>query len=134
LMGPELSDGRVAAAASSFGIRLQPDREVIYVEPVGELDLATVSLLRQQIEELIAAGFEHVVIDLRRLSFIDLRGLQLIILLAAAAQRDGWLLTLIQGRAPVHRIFLLTNVIDRLPFGSALELAASCSKKSARVR
>jgi anti-sigma B factor antagonist len=124
-----LPDERLVSAAERFEIRVQPDREVIYVEPVGELDLANAPELRQQIVELLGAGFERVVIDLRRLSFIDLRGVQLLLSLAAEAQRDGWLLSLIQGPVAVHRIFLLTSVVDRLPFVSAPALAASWSEK-----
>ena len=102
-----------------FEIRVQPDRETVYVEPAGELDLASVPELREAVHELTDVGIEQVVIDLRRLTFIDVVGLRLLLRLDADARRDGWRLFLIPGPTSVQRIFALTATRERLPFIAA---------------
>ena len=110
---------RVAPQPTAFEVCLRPDRDVIYVKPVGELDLATVFQLRDELHELVAAGFMHVVIDLRALLFIDCAGVRLLVAMNADARRCGWRLSLIQGRACVRRVFELTATLDSLPFADA---------------
>jgi anti-anti-sigma factor len=95
---------------------VQPDRDAVQVVPVGELDIATVDRLRAAVEELVAVGFERVVIDLRELVFIDCSGLRLLRALYDGARRDDWRLALIQGPAPVRRLFAMTETLALLPF------------------
>ena len=85
------------------------------VKPLGELDLATVPELDQQVQELVAVCFEDLLLDLRGLSFIDATGLTLLLELAQQSQREGWRLTLIPGKGQVERILVLTGCRDRLP-------------------
>jgi anti-anti-sigma regulatory factor len=44
-------------------VRVEPDRD----KPEGELDLAAAAELRERVQELLRAGFEHWVVDLRGL-------------------------------------------------------------------
>jgi hypothetical protein len=50
----------VVSGELGFQVHVQPARDAIWVQPVGELDLATIPGLRGQVEELIAVGVEHV--------------------------------------------------------------------------
>ena len=52
----------------------------------GELDLAAGPRLRRPADELVAAGFEQLVIDLRAVTFIDVSAVRLLLELAARAQ------------------------------------------------
>jgi anti-anti-sigma factor len=107
------------AAASSvapFAVSVRPHRDAVHVAPSGELDIATVGALREQVDELVDAGFERVVVDLRELAFMDCAGLRLLHALNADAQRRGWELSLIQGRRPVRRVFEITETLQGLPF------------------
>lgn len=106
-----------------FDVRVQPDRDVIYVQPDGELDLATAPELHDQVQELIAAGFAHLVIDLRGLSFIDVTGLRLLLSFAKQAHDQGWQLSLIPGSGQVRRLCALADLNGQLPFCSAVALA-----------
>lgn len=115
------------ASRSPFGqfeLEVRPDRNVVRLEPEGELDLATAPLVRREAAELVMAGFARLVIDLRGLEFIDCSGVRLLLELDAAARADGWRLTLIPGRDAVQRVFALTNTLDRLSFTSADGLGA----------
>jgi hypothetical protein len=49
----------------------------VRVAPVGELDLLTAEPLVQTVRELRRSGVEHLVLDLRGLSFIDSSGVRL---------------------------------------------------------
>lgn len=127
-----LSSADRSACPARFEIRVQPDRDVVYVEPRGELDLATCARLRDDVTQLLAAGFTHMVIDLRGLRFIDCAGLRLLLALHRDAQRVGSLLSLIQGDAAVRRLFVLTATLDALPFVTAPPYAASRARLAVR--
>ncbi len=116
----ELIDDRRAVLA----VGVEPAREVVRVKPVGELDLATVSMLAGQVSELLMVGFEQLIIDLRGLSFIDISGLRLLLSLTRRARSDGWRLTLIQGNGPVERLFALTETDRQLPFSPLVAVDA----------
>ena len=103
-------------AAARFEVVVEPAREVVRVKPVGELDLASGPVLREQVDELLAVGFAQVIVDLRGLSFIDVTGVRLFLRLADDARRDGWRLSLLPGRERLQRIFRLTHTLDELPF------------------
>ena len=84
--------------------------------PAGELDVASAPLLEQAIGELRATGVAHLIVDLRRVTFIDSAGLHLALDLAADAQANSLRLELLPGPPEVQRIFEVTGTLDQLPF------------------
>jgi anti-sigma B factor antagonist len=102
--------------AEQLRCEVTPERDLVRVRPVGALDAATAPVLRAEVDELRAAGFRHVLLDLSGLEFMDSSGVHLALALDAAARSDGFTLALVPGPAPVQRIFELTNTIGRLPF------------------
>jgi anti-anti-sigma factor len=100
----------------SFRVEVHPERDTVRVAPVGELDLLGAEQLDQRLTELHDAGFRKLVVDLRRVTFIDSRGVILIIRWDAHARHNGMELSLTEGPRAVQRIFELTGVLDRLPF------------------
>jgi anti-sigma B factor antagonist len=107
-------DERMIGPAAVFEVRVEPAREVVRVKPIGELDLTTGPELREQVSELVAVGFEHLVIDLRGLTFVDATGVALLLGLAEQARSGGWRLSLIPGHDQVQRILSLTGTLDQL--------------------
>ena len=99
-----------------FRIDVEPARESVRVAPVGELDIATVGKLQDEVTRLRETGFDHIVLDLRGVRFLDSTGLRLVLELDAAARADGHDLHLIRGADVVHRIFEVTQVVERLHF------------------
>jgi anti-anti-sigma factor len=79
---------------------------------VGDLDIASADVLDAAVRDVRVRGFEHVVIDLRGLRFVDSSGLRVLLNLRNAAERDGHRLTLVAGRRAVQRIFELTATRD----------------------
>ena len=114
-------DERMIDAEVAFEVRVEPARDVVRVKPIGELDLTTAPELREQVAELVAVDFEHVLIDLRGVSSIDAGVVALLLRLAGQARRAGWRLSLIQRQDQVQRILALTGALDQLPFDDGHE-------------
>ena len=112
-----------------FAIEVQRRDHLTIVRPSGELDMATIETLRTTLDDATAEtlraaldGVEsgaRLVLDLRRLSFIDATGLHLLVALDERAQRDGFLLTLIAPEAPIDRAIQLCGLDQALPFAPA---------------
>lgn len=111
-----LTNGDGLEELEPFRIEVEPSRDVVRVVPVGELDLATADVLRQEIDRLHEAGFNSLVLDLRRLLFMDSTGLRLILEIDAGSRNDGWDFSLVRGSEGVQRLFEVTNLTDRLDF------------------
>jgi anti-sigma B factor antagonist len=107
---------RMAHALHRLEIRVRPGRDAVRVQPTGELDLCGSRRLSAAIDELVEAGFAHVVVDLRGVEFIDCAGVRVLLAQHAAAVRDDRRLSLVHARACVRRVFALTETLDVLPF------------------
>jgi stage II sporulation protein AA (anti-sigma F factor antagonist) len=124
-----------------FAVDVQRRDHLTIVQPRGELDMATVETLRSALDVAIADtlraaldGFEtgaRLVLDLRRLSFIDSSGLHLLVALDERARRDGFLLTLIAPAAPIDRAIQLCGLDQTLPFVPADEHALAAGARTA---
>lgn len=101
-----------------FRADAEPDREIVRVIATGELDLAGAGELRERLDELRAVGFEHVVLDLRRLTFMDLTGAHVILDANAAARRGGATFELIAGPEPVQRLLDMVGATDELSWAT----------------
>ncbi|MGH2918440.1 MAG: STAS domain-containing protein [Solirubrobacteraceae bacterium] len=91
-----------------FSISVAPGDHEAVVTSTGELDLVSAPLLQREVQLLLRAGFDHVVLDLRHIEFMDSTGLQVLLSLRNSAQRDGQRLILVAGRNEVQRIFDIT--------------------------
>jgi anti-sigma B factor antagonist len=96
-----------------FDVEIQPAHDRVIVIPKGELDMATVDQLGASIDGLVDAGFEMIVLDLRRLTFMDSTGLRLIV---SESRRPDVSIRLIDGTEVVARVFDLCAIRDQLPF------------------
>jgi anti-sigma B factor antagonist len=96
-----------------FSIHVRPARQRVIVAPKGDLDVATVGQLAVAIDELVDAGFDAIVIDLRETSFMDSSGVHA--LLEQTARADASF-TVIDGPRAVRRVIDLCGVRHLLPF------------------
>jgi anti-anti-sigma factor len=103
----------------AFRVEVHPDGQTARVVPVGELDLATADQVDEQLQALTARGFRRLVLDLRRLAFLNSTGLRLAICWDARARRDGIDFSLVAGCRGVQRAFDLTGLTDVLTFTDA---------------
>jgi anti-sigma B factor antagonist len=84
--------------------------------PSGELDIATAPQLEQEVRSLLARSVRDVVIDLRRLTFIDSSALRLFIALNERAGTEGWTLGFVRPVGQVASVFEITGAEESLPF------------------
>jgi anti-sigma B factor antagonist len=99
-----------------FRVEVEPERDLVRVCPVGEVDLATVGDVRGQLEELRSSGFQHLILDLRRTTFLDSSALGLVVEMTAASAADGFAFAIIAGPPEVQRAFELSGLASWLPF------------------
>ena len=90
------------------------DRAAV-IELEGELDIAGAAALERELARLEESA-EAVVLDLRRVAFMDSSGLRLIALAAERARELGRRLALVPGPVQVMRVFEITRMRERLEF------------------
>ena len=109
------------ACPEPFAVDVQRRDGVAVVRPRGELDAATIEMLRAALDGIESAA--RLVLDMRGLSFIDSTGLHLLVELHGRAQRDGFQLTLVAPAPPADRAIRLCGLDEALPFAAAVEVA-----------
>lgn len=82
----------------------------------GELDMAWAPTLDAAVLRVCRAGAPALVLDLRRLTFMDSTGLRSILLAKDTCEQHGCAFLLIQGPAQIERLFEVSGLMDRLPF------------------
>jgi anti-anti-sigma factor len=92
-----------------FSISRVPGAREVVVVPMGDLDLASADALERAVRTLPRDGGEDLVIDLRRLDYLDSTGLRVLLELRREAERDGLALKLVPGPPAVQRVFQLTG-------------------------
>jgi anti-anti-sigma factor len=91
------------------------DDGVAVVTPRGELDVAGTPALEDALAEVLREpDVQAVVIDLSQLEFMDSSGLRAVVLADQRLRGDGLRFALVRGGEPVHRVFELTRMTDRL--------------------
>ena len=98
----------------SFSCERGRDGETAWVRPVGELDLDTASQLEDVLASVRADGQPRLVLDLRRLTFMDSTGLRLVIRWHTAAREEGFEFAIVPGSEVVQRVIRLTGMDDQL--------------------
>jgi anti-sigma B factor antagonist len=107
-----------ARKLGSLALRSERDGEIHVVELIGELDLDGAPRLEAELLRVEASDAVSIVIDLSSLEFIDSTGIRLL-LMAADRCNDTGRMTLLRGPRQVHRVFEITDLVDRLPFADA---------------
>lgn len=87
----------------------------------GELDLASSPALEEAFDRVFASEAEVVVIDLRKLDFMDSTGLSVIVKAQQTVEDRGVRLYVINGPAQVERLLSLTGVAERVSFVDSVE-------------
>ena len=96
-------------------------RQTLVLE--GELDLVTAPDLEDTVAALCLGGARQLVLDMRRVAFIDSSGLRTILASMDMCAQNGCEFLLIPGNGACLRLFELTGMIDDLPLREADELA-----------
>ena len=86
----------------------------VHVQLTGELDISSASGVESRLMEVEEHAPERLVLDLRRVNFIDSTGLSVIINADARARRHGRRLTVVSGDGVPLRILRTVGLEDRL--------------------
>jgi anti-sigma B factor antagonist len=84
------------------------------VRVAGEVDLATADGMEAPILELLGSGFETVVVDLRKVSFMDSSGVRVLITSHNYAEDRGAHLSIVAGTSRSRDVLELSGAIDHL--------------------
>ena len=110
--------------ALTIGVRSERDRAIATV--AGEIDISTVTRLRERLFELAASG-RHLVIDLDQVTFIDSAGLSALVGTANQAAAHGTSVHVVCARPKIRKVFRLTGLDRRLPPAATLDEALAAS-------
>lgn len=96
----------------------QSERDgAVVLSVTGELDMNTVEILSERVQQQLDAGAISLVIDLSGLAFMDSSGLRLLIALHDRAREEVWTLRLRSPREEAATIVLrATGADEALPF------------------
>ena len=112
---PTRRDGR----RRRLHVDVHPERDVVRVAPVGELDLTTAGLLERELRELRSAGFDHVVLDMRALTFIDSSGIRVVLAEHRFADTSNHEFSLISGPPAIQRALEVCGLLGLLHVNGA---------------
>jgi anti-anti-sigma factor len=103
-----------ACVPSAFScLRTDAGPEEARLTLLGELDLSTAAELDRALRGA-QATVKRLTLDLRRLEFMDCRGMRVVEAAAVRARESGGLLVIVGGPPQVHRLFTLTGTRPRL--------------------
>ena len=107
-----------ARKLGSLALRSERDGDTHVIELIGELDLDGAPRLEEELLRVESSDVASIIVDLSALEFIDSTGIRLL-LMAADRCSDSGRFTLLRGPRQVHRVFEITDLVDRLPFADA---------------
>jgi anti-sigma B factor antagonist len=84
--------------------------DAVRLELSGELDIDTRLKLKTALARAEAGHPKTIVIDLRRLEFMDSMGLGVLLGALRRSRTGGWRLVLVKGPEPIDRLLLITGV------------------------
>jgi anti-sigma B factor antagonist len=105
-----------------FAVDARPDRSRVIVSVTGEIDRATIGAVTRALDELRAAGWADLVLDLHNVTFMDSSGLALMLDCDRAAREDGWAFAIVDGSPSVARVLEIAGLSEqfrRARLGSA---------------
>ena len=86
----------------------------IHVELTGELDISSASGVESRLIEVEQREPDRVILDLRRVNFIDSTGLSMIINADGRARKAGRRLTIVSGDGVPRRILRTVGLEEKL--------------------
>ena len=103
-------------------IEVRHEQDYVIVTAVGEIDISTVTGMRECLFDLAASG-RPLVADLDQVSFIDSTGLDALVGTAKRATACGGSLYAVCSRPKIRELFRITGLDCRIPLASTLDEA-----------
>jgi anti-sigma B factor antagonist len=103
-------------------VEIRQEQGYAIVTVAGEIDISTVTRLRERLFERATSG-TPLVVDLDQVSFIDSVGLAVLVGTANRAAEHGGSLQVASGRPKIHQLLRLTGLDRRIPLAWSLDEA-----------
>src|SRR4051794_40258877 len=104
-------------AGPTFRVSTESDGDTLIVTALGDLDIAAAERFQEELASVLAKGGSVVLLDLRKLDFIDSSGLRaLASAVEPAKDKEARLLIRRDPSPAVERTLDLTGMAERLPF------------------
>src|SRR3954447_25029840 len=107
--------------------RREGARTVISV--TGEIDVYTAPTLREQLNELIAEGQYHLVVDMAGVDFLDSTGLGVLVGGLKRTRSHGGTLQLVCDQEKILKVFRITGLTKVFPIRASLAEALSSGEE-----
>lgn len=88
--------------------------DIAVISPAGDIDIASVPRLREQMDALIGDKIRRILVNCRDVTFIDSTGLALLLSRARRLMRVGGMLSLVNVSTAVVRFLQIARLIDVL--------------------
>jgi anti-sigma B factor antagonist len=99
---------------TSLSLETREEEGAVRIAVAGELDLSSALTFDEEVRRAEARRPQTLILDLRRLRFMDSTGLRLIMSAHSRARTRGRRLAIVLGNEPVRRLFRLAGVTRRL--------------------
>lgn len=109
------SDSSSSIHLADLTMRIARDRSCHTLALIGELDLASAEAVDAELRCIESSGAARIVLDLRRLTFMDAIGIRLFVAAAARSRADSDRLRILRPPPQVYRVFDICGVSDDLP-------------------
>jgi anti-sigma B factor antagonist len=103
-----------------LAIEVRRERGVVIVAVEGQIDISTVTGLRERLSGLADSG-RTLMVDLNRVTFIDSAGLGTLVGAARRAAGRGGSLHVVCARPQTRRLLWLTGVDRRVPLAATVD-------------
>ena len=102
-------------------VRTVGTRDVLHV--VGEVDVASVDRVREQVALLLSQGRADLVVDLTDVAFLDSTGLGMLVGALKRVRLAGGRLELVVGAEPILKVFRITGLEQVFTIHASLDEA-----------
>jgi anti-sigma B factor antagonist len=99
---------------TSLSLETREEDGGVQIAVSGELDLSSALTFDEEVRRAEERLPQALVLDLRRLRFMDSTGLRLIMEIDALAREDGFNFSVVRGSPAVHRVMEISGVEDHL--------------------
>jgi anti-sigma B factor antagonist len=97
-----------------------PSGDCAVLQVAGEVDVYTAPVLRERVQDLMAKGVVHLVVDLGGVLFLDSSGLGVLVGSLKRLRAHGGSLMLVISSERIQRIFQITGLIKVFPPHSSI--------------
>jgi anti-sigma B factor antagonist len=112
---PDADDRAFEAPAANPHARTRSSGRFTVVEVAGEIDLATAGFLVEHLDAATRGPAPDVLVDLRRVEFLDCSGLRVLCRAETRARQRGGRLRLVSDRPRIRRLLRTSGLLGRFP-------------------